>query len=238
MLPRYSGRPPGRRLTLAGQVAPLVLGLALGWILRTLLSSAHAVPSSVETVGTANSDHAVLEGQAGSLASARSRRTPLLAFVGVQASATAFPTTTAARTGGACLSRAPCCELNSQDCILQTGFTASQADRKYNYEARRAALRASWVPGSPAALAALEREQAIRVRFVIGHSADPAAEAACKAEEAAHGDFLRLNLTEAYNSLPTKTLLFLRVGAQVGGSLQSAGAQPLSLPSACRPLPR
>lgn len=49
------------------------------------------------------------------------------------------------------------------------------------------------------------------VRFVIGHSTDAAAEAAVAAEEAAHGDFLRLNLTESYDGLPTKTLMFLQV---------------------------
>lgn len=101
---------------------------------------------------------------------------------------------------------------------MQTGFTTSQ-EVKYNYEARRQALRSSWVPSSTAALAALELEQGIRVRFVIGHSTDPAQEAAIEAEEAAHGDFLRLDLTEAYNSLPTKTLMFLRVGAHHGGTL-------------------
>lgn len=92
---------------------------------------------------------------------------------------------------------------------VQTGFTTDPRP-KYNYEARRRALRASWFPGSQQELARLEAEQGIVARFVIGHSADTAAEAALAAEEAAHHDFQRLPLTEGYAGLPAKTLLFLR----------------------------
>lgn len=49
-------------------------------------------------------------------------------------------------------------------------------------------------------------------RFVIGRSEDAAREAALTVEEATHRDFERLPLTEGYAGLPTKTLLFLRVG--------------------------
>jgi hypothetical protein len=71
---------------MAGQLAPLVLGLALGWIIRTLISAASDVPGSLDSVGTANTERGALEGQAGSLKGAHRRHTPLLAFVGVQAS--------------------------------------------------------------------------------------------------------------------------------------------------------
>ena len=52
------------------------------------------------------------------------------------------------------------------------------------------------------------------VRFVIGHSADAAREAQVAGEEAEHGGFLRLPLTEGYAGLPTKTIMFLRVRAR------------------------
>ncbi|EFN52007.1 hypothetical protein CHLNCDRAFT_10529, partial [Chlorella variabilis] len=81
---------------------------------------------------------------------------------------------------------------------------------KYNYEARRKALRATWLPSSQQELDRLQGEQRILVRFVIGHSADAEQEAALNAEEAQHRDFVRLNLTEGYANLPTKTLAFLR----------------------------
>lgn len=67
----------------------------------------------------------------------------------------------------------------------------------------------------------LEAEQGIVARFVIGHSADTAAEAALAAEEAAHHDFQRLPLTEGYAGLPAKTLLFLRVGLPTGAAERS-----------------
>ena len=53
-----------------------------------------------------------------------------------------------------------------------------------------------------------------QVRFVIGHSTDPAAEAAFADEEAAHGGVLRLGLVEGYQSLPAKTVAFLRAATQ------------------------
>ncbi|PSC68247.1 putative glucan 1,3-alpha-glucosidase [Micractinium conductrix] len=97
---------------------------------------------------------------------------------------------------------------------VQTGFTTSPLP-KYNYEARRLALRSSWFPGSKQELERLEREHGIVARFVIGQSADPAAEAALAADAAAHADFLRLEgLVEGYAGLPTKTLTFLRAVTQ------------------------
>lgn len=56
------------------------------------------------------------------------------------------------------------------------------------------------------------------MRFVIGRSPDPAADAALAAEEEEHGDMLRLDLVEGYAGLPAKTLAFLRVGGWQGDS--------------------
>jgi hypothetical protein len=96
---------------------------------------------------------------------------------------------------------------------VQTGFT-TLADPKYDYAARRAALRATWFPPTPAALDALEAAAGVRLRFVAGRAADAAAGAALDAEAAAHGGFLRLDLVEGYGSLTNKTLAFLRHAAQ------------------------
>ncbi|KAI7840006.1 hypothetical protein COHA_006271 [Chlorella ohadii] len=96
---------------------------------------------------------------------------------------------------------------------VQTGFTTDPRP-KYNYEARRAALRASWFPGSRQELARLEHEEGIVARFVIGHSSDPRKEAALAAEAAQHGDMLRLDLVEGYAGLPAKTIAFLRAVTQ------------------------
>ena len=128
---------------------------------------------------------------------------------------------------------------------VQTGFTTDHSNPKYNYEARRRALRAAWFPPTQEALdrsggggrrassawlactsahtctpraptpppppppLSLERERGLVVRFVAGHSPDPAADAALAAEAAAHGGFLRLELREGYASLPVKTVAFL-----------------------------
>lgn len=97
---------------------------------------------------------------------------------------------------------------------IQTGFTADRSSAKYDYAARRAALRATWVPPTQAALDELQRRERIVVRFVIGHSPDAAAESAFAAEEAAHGGMLRLPLVEGYGGLPAKTVAFLRAATR------------------------
>ncbi|KDD72366.1 galactosyltransferase, partial [Helicosporidium sp. ATCC 50920] len=85
---------------------------------------------------------------------------------------------------------------------IQSGFSPPGAAAKYDYTARRAALRRTWV--------LLARAQGLVVRFVMGHSPDAALEAAVAAEEEAHGDFLRLDMEEAYADLPRKTVAFLQ----------------------------
>ncbi|KAK9831532.1 hypothetical protein WJX81_006529 [Elliptochloris bilobata] len=92
---------------------------------------------------------------------------------------------------------------------VQTGFMRPGASGRYDYAKRRAALRSTWFPGSAAGMAAVDAG-GLALRFVVGHSADAAQEAALAAEEKEHGDFFRLDLQEAYLDLAHKTLAFLR----------------------------
>lgn len=81
----------------------------------------------------------------------------------------------------------------------------------------------------------LEREHGIVARFVIGQSADPAAEAALAADAAAHADFLRLEgLVEGYAGLPTKTLTFLRVRPTHEKAYRVQGIQGCKARIGCR----
>jgi hypothetical protein len=99
---------------------------------------------------------------------------------------------------------------------VQTGFTSPKDinSRKYDYTARRKALRKTWFPPSQQALDDLESRLGIVVRFVIGHASPTAnknpdaLESQIKSEEAQYGDFLRLPLEENYNTLTNKTLAF------------------------------
>lgn len=56
----------------------------------------------------------------------------------------------------------------------------------------------------------MEKEKGIVIRFVIGHSATPggALDKAIDAEEAKHGDFLRLDHVEGYHRLSSKTRIY------------------------------
>jgi len=93
---------------------------------------------------------------------------------------------------------------------MQTGFTGDRSNPKYDYTLRRQALRQTWFPPDQEAVDKLECRQGIVMRFVIGHSADPKAEAEIAAEEKKYGGFLRLPLQEGYLSLANKTLTFFR----------------------------
>jgi len=86
----------------------------------------------------------------------------------------------------------------------QSGFTRPGAAARYDYARRRAALRASWFPGSAAALAA-EEARGVVLRFVVGRAAGAGQEAALAAEERAHGDFLRLDLQARRRGPPRRT---------------------------------
>mmetsp|Transcript_17052 Transcript_17052/g.50903 ORF Transcript_17052/g.50903 Transcript_17052/m.50903 type:complete len:344 (+) Transcript_17052:252-1283(+) len=91
---------------------------------------------------------------------------------------------------------------------VQTGFTAPNPPRKYNYDLRREQLRQTWFPGTPGALAKLESKHGIVARFVVGHSPDAGQETRMAAEEEAHHDFMRLNIMESYLDLARKSLAF------------------------------
>ncbi|WIA20768.1 hypothetical protein OEZ85_005132 [Tetradesmus obliquus] len=96
----------------------------------------------------------------------------------------------------------------------QTGFTAPGAEPRYNYAARRAALRATWFPGHPEERAWFESEHSVVLRFIIGSSANASDELALQQEEQEHGDFMRLPLQEDYRALPNKTRTFFRAVTQ------------------------
>lgn len=90
-------------------------------------------------------------------------------------------------------------------------FVGVQTAPTLDSAARRAALRSSWFPATAAALAAVERETRVRVRFVVGDAPDAAADAALAAESRAHGPFLRLaGHAEAYDALSNKSVAFFR----------------------------
>lgn len=76
---------------------------------------------------------------------------------------------------------------------MQTGFTRPGAADRYDYARRRAALRATWFPRTPAALRSAETAGLV-LRFVAGHSESTAQEAALADEAREHGDFFRLKL--------------------------------------------
>ena len=87
---------------------------------------------------------------------------------------------------------------------------------RFDYAARRTAARESWFPRDAATAAALEWSTGVRVRFVVGTPPTRAAAAALDAEERAHGDFLRLNVADNYDSLPHKTTAFMAAGVASG----------------------
>lgn len=92
---------------------------------------------------------------------------------------------------------------------VQTGFTTS-TETKYNYKARRAALRATWFPDSQEGLDRLLRDTNMLMRFIIGRTSNDTKEAELMTESKEHGGFLRLDLEEQYNSLTNKTVAFLQ----------------------------
>jgi len=81
------------------------------------------------------------------------------------------------------------------------------------YIERRAALRASWFPGTPDELKHVECLYGITVRFVVGNGEltdDPIALKAYHAELRAHNDFLRLNVLDTYPAMTGKTSKMFR----------------------------
>jgi hypothetical protein len=101
-----------------------------------------------------------------------------------------------------------------------TGYTTVKPwhplKKKYDYVARRKALRATWFPPTREALARLEAEQGIVLRFVVGGApgGDKRQEGEIAAEEVTHGGFLHVPLEENYNKLTSKTMAFLKAAVE------------------------
>ncbi|KAI5063333.1 hypothetical protein GOP47_0021880 [Adiantum capillus-veneris] len=88
--------------------------------------------------------------------------------------------------------------------FIVVGVNTAFSSRK-----RRDSVRETWMPQGKK-LKQLEQEKGIIVRFVIGHSANPASnlDRAIDEEDAQHGDFLRLDHIEGYLELSAKTKAF------------------------------
>ena len=118
----------------------------------------------------------------------------------------------------------------------QSGFTRPGAAARYDYARRRAALRASWFPGSAAALAA-EEARGVVLRFVVGRAAGAGQEAALADEERAHGDFLRLDLQARRRGppgAPARTALAHPGGQAPGIGVSLSVSAPVMGPTASR----
>ncbi|KAJ7542394.1 hypothetical protein O6H91_10G104400 [Diphasiastrum complanatum] len=87
---------------------------------------------------------------------------------------------------------------------IVVGINTAFSSRK-----RRDSVRETWMPRGEK-LKELERERGIVIRFVIGHSATPGGilDHAIEAENAQHGDFLRLEHVEGYLELSEKTKVY------------------------------
>ncbi|KAL8159329.1 hypothetical protein V2J09_000866 [Rumex salicifolius] len=95
--------------------------------------------------------------------------------------------------------------------LLVIGINTAFSSKK-----RRDSIRQTWMPrGSK--LRKLEKEKGIVIRFVIGHSASGggALDRGIDAEEAEHGDFLRLDHVEGYLELSRKTRLYFATASSM-----------------------
>mmetsp|Transcript_32938 Transcript_32938/g.85415 ORF Transcript_32938/g.85415 Transcript_32938/m.85415 type:complete len:404 (-) Transcript_32938:97-1308(-) len=72
------------------------------------------------------------------------------------------------------------------------------------YFDRRQAVRKYWVPGSEAAIRALQSERGVVVRFVMGFSGDEAENSLLAEEESLYGRMIRLDVREKYHNLVLK----------------------------------
>ncbi|KAH7657501.1 Glycosyl transferase family 31 protein [Dioscorea alata] len=84
---------------------------------------------------------------------------------------------------------------------VQTGFGSAD---------RRTALRRTWFPSDPEALARMEQSTGLAFRFVIGRTKDAKKMAELRREEAKYHDFLFIDAEEEYLKLPQKTLAFFK----------------------------
>ena len=93
---------------------------------------------------------------------------------------------------------------NRKKAFVVIGINTAFSSRK-----RRDSVRETWMPQGEK-LRKLEEEKGIVMRFVIGHSATPGGilDRAIDAEDAQHGDFLRLDHVEGYHELSMKTKVY------------------------------
>ncbi|GJP39159.1 hypothetical protein CLOM_g1861, partial [Closterium sp. NIES-68] len=82
---------------------------------------------------------------------------------------------------------------------VQTGF----GSRK-----RRGLLRETWFPATPEDHERLEAATGLVFRFIIGHTRSAVDEELLQAENSTYGDFLRIDVDEAYLNLNHKTLIY------------------------------
>ena len=91
----------------------------------------------------------------------------------------------------------------------QKAFVVVGINTAFSSRRRRDSVRETWMPQGDK-LKQLEQEKGIVVRFVIGHSATPGGilDRAIEAEDAQHGDFMRLDHVEGYHELSMKTKIY------------------------------
>jgi hypothetical protein len=91
----------------------------------------------------------------------------------------------------------------------QKAFVVVGINTAFSSRKRRDSVRETWMPQGDK-LKQLEQEKGIVIRFVIGHSATPGGilDRAIEAEDAQHGDFMRLDHVEGYHELSMKTKIY------------------------------
>ncbi|OWM73967.1 probable beta-1,3-galactosyltransferase 8 [Punica granatum] len=100
---------------------------------------------------------------------------------------------------------------SAQRVFVVIGINTAFSSRK-----RRDSLRDTWMPRGEK-LKKLEKEKGIVIRFVIGHSVTPGGiqDKVIDAEDAKHGDFLRLDHVEGYHKLSTKTRIYFSTAISI-----------------------
>lgn len=95
-------------------------------------------------------------------------------------------------------------------------FVVIGINTAFSSRKRRDSVRETWMPQGEK-LRKLEEEKGIVMRFVIGHSATPGGilDRAIEAEDAQHGDFLRLDHVEGYHELSMKTKIYFATAVNI-----------------------
>ncbi|KAL2231774.1 probable beta-1,3-galactosyltransferase 8 isoform X2 [Sesamum indicum] len=99
---------------------------------------------------------------------------------------------------------------------LRRAFVVIGINTAFSSKKRRESLRETWMLKGEQ-LKKLEKEKGVVMRFVIGRSATRGGvlDRSIDAEDAEHGDFLRLNHVEGYHQLSTKTRLFFSTAVTI-----------------------